>query len=105
MKVIISKDAADYLRRERAYIAEHDPRAAESVMRQIQAAIQTLGAYPNAGVAALPLQGRRRFVVAPCVIDYSIMEHAVHIVAVRHGRQNDTSMEIDGDDDFEAGGE
>lgn len=105
MKVIISKDAADYLRRERAYIAEHDPRAAESVMRQIQAAIRTLAAYPNAGVAALPLVGRRRFVVAPYVIDYSITEHAVYIVAVRHGRQNDTSIEIDGDDDFEAGGE
>jgi plasmid stabilization system protein ParE len=56
-------------------------------------------------VAALPLAGRRRFVAAPYVIDYSITEHAVHIVAVRHGRQNDTSMEIDGDDDFEAGGE
>jgi plasmid stabilization system protein ParE len=101
MKVVISRDAAKYLRDERNYIGRFDARAAEATMRQIQDAFKTLAAYPNAGSLALPLEGRRRYVTAPYVIDYSLTDTAILIASIRHGRQNDPSIGIDDDLDFE----
>jgi plasmid stabilization system protein ParE len=102
MKIIVSKDAARYLRHERAYLARFDRRAAETAMRQVQAAIRLLATYPNAGTETSALAGRRRFVTGPYIIDYRVTETTVMIAAIHHGRQQEPEVELDGDSDFEA---
>ncbi|OJU02748.1 MAG: hypothetical protein BGN83_15975 [Rhizobium sp. 63-7] len=101
MRLIFSKKASRYLRRERAYIAQFDARAAEVIMRQFQAAFRTLQAYPNAGAAVLPLAGRRRFVVGAYVVDYRVDDDLIEISAIKHGRQHDPATEVAPDADYE----
>lgn len=49
MKVILSKDAADYLSHEYGYLSAFNSRAADAAMARIQGGIRRLAAYPQVG--------------------------------------------------------
>lgn len=95
MKLIISKSASGYLRHEHAYLAQFDPRAAQSMIQQLQEAMRMLVTYPEMGSLVLPMKGRRRLVSVPYLIDYRATAATIRIVAIRHGRQLDLRLDID----------
>ncbi len=92
MRIVLSKEAADYLRHERVYLERFNPRAADATLRQLRGGLRLLAAHPNAGSALLPLPGRRRFVVGDYVIDYRVERGAVEVAHIRHGRQQSPEL-------------
>ncbi|WP_160005454.1 type II toxin-antitoxin system RelE/ParE family toxin [Rhizobium sp. 18055] len=99
-KVILSREAADYLRYEHDYLNQFNPPAANAAMAQIRAAIRRLGIHPQIGGPAPTLPGRRQFVVGAYVITYRVERDAVMVSSIRHGRQ---SIDLDRDDGAEEG--
>jgi plasmid stabilization system protein ParE len=87
MRVRLSKGAILFLRREREYLEQFNPRAAANVMRQLREALRLLGEYPNAGSPFEALEGRRRFVAGSYVIDYRVGQSEIRVSHMRHGRQ------------------
>ncbi|WP_137132095.1 type II toxin-antitoxin system RelE/ParE family toxin [Rhizobium sp. FY34] len=96
MRVVLSKNAADYLRRERDYLEQVNPRAARRVMEHFKTAFQLLARHPQAG-APLPLDGRRRYVCGAYVIDYSLENLRLVVSHIRHGQQADPDLALDDD--------
>jgi len=97
MKVILSKDAGRFLRRERSYLEQFNPRAAMAVMRQLRAALRLLGEFPRAGGDLEALGGRRRFVSGDYIIHYRVGKSAIYVSHIRHGRQEPLELEKDSD--------
>ncbi|WP_165214284.1 type II toxin-antitoxin system RelE/ParE family toxin [Affinirhizobium pseudoryzae] len=94
MRVILSRNAAAYIRRECAYLEEFNPRAARRVAEQFQKAIRLLAQYPEIG-EPLSLPGRRRFVSGVYVIDYVREKSRLVISHIRHGKQAEPDLAKD----------
>ncbi len=105
MKVRFALRALMFLRSEQSYIARFNKSAARDAIALIRKAADMLGAYPQAGAPVAALKNVRRYTATPYHLDYIVEADAVVIVAIRHGRQQDPEIEIDDDDDFEAGGD
>lgn len=97
MKVILSKKAGRFLRQERAYLEQFNPRAAMAVMRQLRASLRLLGEFPRAGGDLQALEGRRRLVSGAYIIHYRVEKSAVYVSHIRHGRQEPLELEKDGE--------
>ncbi len=95
MKVILSRNAANYLSHEYGYLDEFNSRAADAAMVRIQAGMRRLSIHPEIGAPAPHLPGRRQLVVGPYFITYRIGRDAVLVSDIRHGRQ---LTELDRDD-------
>ena len=97
MRIRLSKDAGLFLRSEQRYLEQFNPRAANSVLRQLRASLRLLIEYPQAGSPNGALDGRRRFVSGDYVIDYRIAGRFVEVSHIRHGRQLPPALEKDAD--------
>ena len=72
----------------RAYIAEFNPRAAESVAARIVYAVNYLSSHPQMGVTTHRTDVRKLVVSqTPYTIPYRIMEGEIEILEVFDGRQ------------------
>jgi plasmid stabilization system protein ParE len=87
MRIELSKNAAAFLRQERLYLEQFNPRAAANVLLQLRKALRFLADYPKAGSPYNPLDGRRRYVSGDYVIDYRIDAMRIAVSHIRHGRQ------------------
>jgi plasmid stabilization system protein ParE len=99
MKVILSKDAADYLSYEYGYLSAFNSRAADVAMARIQGGIRRLATYPQIGAPVPMLTGRRQLVVGPYIITYRIGRDAIMISDIMHGRQREQLDRDDGLDE------
>ena len=96
MRIILSKNVRQFLRRERDYLESQNPRAAVITLQRLRESLRTIGDYPGLG-APLPLPGRRRFVSGDYVIDYRVDAKSILISHMRHGRQLDPDLSRDDD--------
>ncbi|MBO9097823.1 MULTISPECIES: type II toxin-antitoxin system RelE/ParE family toxin [unclassified Rhizobium] len=94
-KIILSANAGDYLRCEKAYLASFNPRAADTAMRQLHSAFRLLAGYPQAGLADTKLPGRRIYVAGNYIIAYRVEPDAIKISYIRHGRQQAPDLDKD----------
>ena len=70
-----------------AYIAQHDPVAADKIGARLEAAADSLETFPKRGRPGIR-PGRRELVtVPPYIIEYVVKGDGVAIVRLRHGRQ------------------
>jgi plasmid stabilization system protein ParE len=103
MKVVVADQVRDFLRSEKAYLQRHSNAAYRRLSRRMRESKRLLSEFPQAGSEKiLPVIGIRRLVVDDYVLDYEITNHEVHILNMRHGRQQDPDMELTDNFDFEA---
>lgn len=69
-KIVLAKEAGDYLRHERLYLARFNSRAADNAVRQLWSAFRMLAGYPQAGTVVPHLPGRRSYVAGSYIIYY-----------------------------------
>ena len=93
MKIRITRTAAAEIDEIFSYIARHNPRAAEAVVRQIDRTIGRIGKYPamghlkyRANVRMLPVGRFRQYVVF-----YTIEDDDIERDALRLGRPSSRS--------------
>jgi plasmid stabilization system protein ParE len=90
MRLRYTERATDDLEGIQAYIAEHNPSAAEGVGRRIRHAIELLADFPRLGHPSR-FEKIRFLQVAgtPCAVYYSVRPRAreVLILHMRHGRR------------------
>ena len=71
------------------YIAEHNPTAADAVLREFDAALQVLSDHPHAGRRRPELRPRiRSFPVGSYIIFYRPIRRGVELVRVLHGARD-----------------
>ena len=85
MKITWTKRASYDLRSLRAYIAQDNPKAAQSVARRILESVERLEDYPASGRRGR-LPNTRELVIpgTPFIIPYRIRDGIVEILAVMH---------------------
>ena len=93
MKLAFSREARGDLVRPRAFIAEHDPAAAQRVARRLIQGIERLIRRPRLGkrVAIAPAQAApeeiRDWLVADYVIRYLIANERIIVLRLWHGKE------------------
>jgi plasmid stabilization system protein ParE len=86
VQVIWAPGALERLRDIQAYIEQVDVRAAEQIASRLRKAAESLESFPNRGRSIN--DGRRELPsVPPYIIQYRVVEDAVLILRIRHGRQ------------------
>ncbi|MDE1158153.1 MAG: type II toxin-antitoxin system RelE/ParE family toxin [Neorhizobium sp.] len=86
--VRLSRNAANYLRRETDYLRRRNPAAAGRFVDTIRQARRLLQAFPDAGnqAHALQIAGNRVLVVGDYLIEYAHDVTHIDITSIRHGR-------------------
>jgi plasmid stabilization system protein ParE len=100
-KIVLSKEAGDYLRQERLYLARFNARTADTTIRLLWSAFRMLAGLPQAGSVVSHLPGRRNYVAGAYIITYRVEPDAILISHIRHGRQQ--APDLDRDDDRDIG--
>lgn len=90
MNVRYTRGALVQLEEVFTYIVEHDPDAAERVIRRIRASVQVLGLYPHLGRRTTK-RGVRMVVTSPYRyrVFYEVRGNEVVILHIRHGAMAD----------------
>lgn len=106
MKVTLSPNAAEYVKREARYLKSGSLRAAQQFSDDLKRLRQGLQRFPEMGKfnEEIPIPGILRFVMGSYLIDYKILEDEILIFAIRHGRERPPGVELDDDFDFEGPG-
>lgn len=88
IRIRLSKEAADYFRRETEYLRHRSPAAATSFVSAIKEARQLLQRFPEAGnrMHGLQISGSLTLVVGDYLLDYMHDAKGIDIIAIRHGR-------------------
>ncbi|KQN69705.1 MULTISPECIES: type II toxin-antitoxin system RelE/ParE family toxin [unclassified Devosia] len=105
MKVRLSKNAADYIRQEAAYLRQHSHAAAEHFLERVKSVRRDLEGFAEAGFAdeTLPVPGMRRFLRDGYFYDYRIGAREIEIAAVSSSVNRPLAVPPDDHDiDFEA---
>jgi toxin ParE1/3/4 len=86
MTLLWAPEALDDLAAVKAYIARHDPQAAQRMLIRIREAVERLNTAPNAGRPGR-VGGTRELVVAgsPFIVPYRVTARGVEILRVYHG--------------------
>lgn len=86
--VRLSRNAANYLRRETDYLRRRNPAAAGRFVDTIRQARRLLQTFPDAGnqAHALHIAGNRVLVVGDYLIEYAHDVTHIDITSIRHGR-------------------
>lgn len=89
MQIRWTPDAADDLIQIAEYLKEHHPGDAESTVRDLNAAIQTLQTFPRLGRPGRE-DGTREFVLSrlPYVAVYRVRDDAVEVLRIWHAARN-----------------
>jgi len=77
------------------YVAQHDVRAADRLLRELETRLKLLSDYPLAGRTREDmLEGTRYLVVQNYLIFYRVDDGAVDIIRILHGRRNISAEDI-----------
>jgi plasmid stabilization system protein ParE len=93
VKLALSREARDDLVRLRAFIAAHDPSAAERVARRLIRGIERLIRFPRLGRRVIAAPGElapeeiRDWLVGDYVVRYLIADDRVIVLRVWHGKE------------------
>lgn len=98
-RVKVSKDAADFIRSEAAYLRRRNPHAARSFADIVRRAKEVLTTFSDAGnvTHGLQIDGGLTLVVDAYLFDYMRGDRDVNIIAVRHGRMLQPTPNIEED--------
>ncbi|MCR6670280.1 type II toxin-antitoxin system RelE/ParE family toxin [Devosia ginsengisoli] len=105
MKVRLSRNAADYVRQEAAYLRQHNRLAAERFLERVKSVRRDLASFAEAGFfdEALPVPGMRRFVRDGYFYDYRAGKDLIEIAAISSSVNRPLLTPSDDDDfDYEA---
>jgi plasmid stabilization system protein ParE len=99
----LSRDAANYIRREAEYLRERSPTAAKNFSRAIKKAKRLLQDFPQSGnqMHGLQIAGNRTLVTGDYLLDYSYDGVQIEITTIRHGRMTVAVPDLDIDTDLE----
>lgn len=103
-KIKVSREAADFVRNETAYLRRRNRNAAQSFLDTIHRSKTVLATFEEAGnrMHGLQIKGGRTLVVDAYLFDYQHEQGTVHILAIRHGRMPQITPDIkDETDDAE----
>ncbi|HVW54167.1 MAG TPA: type II toxin-antitoxin system RelE/ParE family toxin [Rhizobiaceae bacterium] len=104
MRVVISARVKTFLQAEKSYLSRHSTSAWKMLAVRLRQTRKLLAECPLAGSAkALPMKGLRRIVMGDYVLDYEVRNGEIHILSMRHGRQNDPDLEYEPDFGDETG--
>ena len=103
MRVILSRSAAAYLRKETNYLKSRSPAAATRFTHLINEAKRNLRRFPDIGSEELhlPVPGARTWVTGDYLLDYTQVGDDIVIVTIRAGQMKPPTPRIDIDDDLE----
>jgi len=89
MQIRWTPDATGDLERIAGYLKEHHPSYAESTVRELNAAVQSLQTFPRLGRVGRE-EGTRELVFGrlPYVAVYRVKDDAIEVLRVWHGAQN-----------------
>lgn len=98
----LSRNAANYIRREADYLRGRNPMAARNFALAIRSAKRMLQSFPEAGnrMHGLQVAGNRTLVAGDYLLEYAFDGVQIDVVSVRHGRMSTPSPDIDIDDDL-----
>lgn len=105
MKVRLSRNAADYVRQEAAYLRQHSRGAAEHFLERVKSVRRDLSSFAEAGFSdeGLPVPGLRRFIRDGYFYDYRLGQSELEIVVISSSVNRSLLKPSDDDDfDFEA---
>jgi Plasmid stabilization system protein len=91
VKLIYSADALQDLVRLRAFIAEHDPAAANRIGKALVARIEHLRLFPEMGraVSLAPLSGKVRDVIfGRYLVRYAVQDDTIMVLRIWHHFEN-----------------
>ncbi len=96
----LSRDAANYIRRETEYLRLRNPSAAKAFLLAIQNAKRVLQSFPESGnhMHGLQVVGYRTLVAGDYLLDYSYDGSHIDIASVRHGRTRTKTPDAEIDD-------
>jgi len=89
MRLIFSKAAIDDLVRLRAFIANHNPIAAQKVSKRMRSAINSLVDVPKIGRPVEGIPGEiRELIFGRYVVRYEIRGKILYILRIWHGKEH-----------------
>jgi plasmid stabilization system protein ParE len=99
----LSRDAANYVRREAEYLRDRNPTAAKSFSLAIKKARRMLQDFPQSGnqMHGLQIAGNRTLVAGDYLLDYSYDGVQIEISTIRHGRMAIAVPDLDLDKDLQ----
>ena len=90
-RIRISEMAAEYIRSERAYLANYSRTAAAEFARKLANARSLLQRHAEMGKVKPGSNGVRLLVIPPYILEYEATDSAIEILIVRHGRQDEAA--------------
>ena len=102
-QVRISREAADYIRKETAYLKRLNPSSARSFSQIVKRAREALRTFQGAGntMHGLQVTGGLTLVVEDYLFDYTRESGIVNILAVRHGRMLQLKPDLNDENDVD----
>ncbi|TCR70720.1 type II toxin-antitoxin system RelE/ParE family toxin [Rhizobium sp. BK376] len=96
-RVKVSKDAAEFVRSEAAYLRHRNPHAAKGFADTVRRAKDVLKTFADAGnvTHGLQIDGGLTLVVDAYLFDYMREDGDVNIIAVRHGRMRQLTPNVE----------
>lgn len=88
MKVLWTRLALQDLENTYEFVTQHNPKAANGIIKRIESGIDNLKLYPNVGKKGR-LIGTRELIIpnTPFLLPYRIKETHIEILALLHGRR------------------
>lgn len=102
-KVLFAPPAKAFIEQEMRYLRDRNPAAAMAFRANVARLGRQLARFPQSGFLRedIPLEGIHRIVFGDYRADYELAAGAVLILLVRHGRQAEPGLPLDGDMDYE----
>lgn len=103
LKVRFAPPARTFIQQEARYLRDRNPLAAEAFRASVARLGKQFARFPNSGFLRqdIPLNGIYRIVLGDYRVDYELTTDGILVLLVRHGRQAEPGLPIDGDTDYE----
>lgn len=102
-RVLFAPPARAFIEQEMRYLRVRHPTAAGAFRASVARLGKQLSRFPHSGFLRqdIPLSGIYRIVLGDYRVDYELVDDAVLVLLVRHGRQAEPGIPIDDDADYE----
>ena len=103
-KVLFAPPARLFVEQEIRYLRDRNPAAAVAFRASVARIGKQLARFPHSSFPRqdIPVEGIYRIVLGDYRIDYELLDDAVLVLLMRHGRQAEPVLPIDDDADYEA---
>ena len=103
IRVRLSKDAAQFVRKETEYLRQRNPAAALKFAMAMKDAKRLLQSFPEAGnrMHGLQIAGGLTLVAGDFLLDYIYDGSGIDVVSIRHGRMSMPTPDVDLDNDLD----